>query len=480
MLAGKSVSGVPLVPQSNIASSRNHEGIERQDRVWAVAAATSPPEKDSSMNRNILAALVAFFFTANCASAGQAEGAKTGAWSGVIVNGLCTPDEAFAEAPKCTASAPGAPLALYDDTIRQVYALDPQNQASGHLGDSVTVSGILDGNAIHGAVVKPFAAVGLNVGQKAPAFSARDQFGGEQTLDSLKGAKGTVLLFYRSADWCPYCKGQLIQLQAARARFEKQGIKLAGVSYDSVDILKFFAGRRKIEFPLLSDPDSQIIRAYQVLNSEAVGPNQGMARPGYFFIDTNGIIREKFFEAKYRERLTGNDVLAKLFPELGEDVSDTVEAPHLQLSVGQSDRVGVPGNLVTLTTEIKLPPDVHVYAPGTKGYKPIKLVIDALPDFELRQANYPRAKILFLPAIKEKVPVFEGTFQIRQELKVNSTAAYSSALGADGKSVAIHGQLEYQACDSKICFLPASVPITWNLQIVPLDRQRAPDDIRHK
>ena len=412
--------------------------------------------------------------------AGQADSAKAGSWSGVIINGICSPDEAFAEAPKCAAAEPGAPLALYDDTIRQVYPLDPQTQATGHLGESVTVSGTLDGSTIHGAVVKPFAALGLSVGQKAPAFSVRDQFGTEQTLDSLKGPKGTVLLFYRSADWCPYCKGQLIQLQAAKARFEKQGIKLAGVSYDSVEILKFFADRRKIEFPLLSDPESKIIRAYQVLNSEAIGPNQGMARPGYFFIDPSGVIREKFFEAKYRERLTGNDVLAKLFPELGEEVSDNVDAPHLQLAVGQSDRVGVPGNLVTLSAEIKLPPDVHVYAPGTKGYKPIKLVIDALPDFELREANYPRAKILYLPAIKEKVPVFEGTFQIKQELKVNSAAAYSGALGADGKKIAIQGKLEYQACDSKICFLPASVPVAWSLQVVPLDRQRAPEDIRHK
>ena len=205
------------------------------------------------------------------------------------------------------------------------------------------------------------------MGQKAPAFSARDQFGAEQTLDSLKGAKGTVLLFYRSADWCPYCKGQLIQLQAAKARFEKQGIKLAGISYDSVDILKYFSDRRKIEFPLLSDPDSKIIRMYQVLNSEAIGPNQGMARPGYFFIDTEGVIREKFFEAKYRERLTGNGVLSKLFPELGEEVSDPVDAPHLQLAVGQSDRVGVPGNLVTLTAEVKLPAGCARLCPRNKG-----------------------------------------------------------------------------------------------------------------
>jgi DsbC/DsbD-like thiol-disulfide interchange protein len=219
---------------------------------------------------------------------------------------------------------------------------------------------------------------------------------------------------------------------------------------------------------------------YQVLNSEGVGPNAGMARPGYFFIDPKGNIREKFFEAKYRERLTGNNVLSRLFPELGEEVNDSVEAPHLQLHVGQSDRIAVPGNLVTLTAEVQLPPDVHVYAPGTKGYKPIKLSIDPVSDFSLKQASYPAAKILYLPAIKEKVPVFEGTFKIRQELKVNSATDFSGALGMDGKQVTVKGTLEYQACDSKICFLPASVPVEWHLQIVPLDRQRAPDDIRHR
>ncbi len=432
------------------------------------------------MSWKTLVSTLGLIFTATFALAGQGSASNTSSWSGVIVNSACTADEAFAEAPKCTTAAPGSTVALYDDTIRQVYALDPQAQAKGRMGDSVTVGGSLENNTIHVASIQPFAQVGLNVGQKAPAFSARDQFGAEQTLDSLKGAKGTVLLFYRSADWCPYCKGQLIQLQAAKARFEKQGIKLAGISYDSVDILKYFSDRRKIEFPLLSDPDSKIIRMYQVLNSEAIGPNQGMARPGYFFIDTEGVIREKFFEAKYRERLTGNGVLSKLFPELGEEVSDPVDAPHLQMTAGQSDRIGVPGNIVTLTADIKLPADVHVYAPGTKGYKPIRLVIDPLPDFELRQASYPHAKILYLPAIKEKVPVFEGAFRIRQELKVNSMTEYSGAIAADGKPVTIKGTLEYQACDSKICFLPATVPVTWNLRILPLDRQRAPDDIRHK
>lgn len=44
-------------------------------------------------------------------------------------------------------------------------------------------------------------AVGLAVGQPAPAFVLRDQFGHEQSSSTVKGPKGTVLLFFRSADW---------------------------------------------------------------------------------------------------------------------------------------------------------------------------------------------------------------------------------------------------------------------------------------
>jgi hypothetical protein len=244
--------------------------------------------------------------------------------------------------------------------------------------------------------------------------------------------------------------------------------------------LKYFADRRKIDFPLLADPDSKAIKAYQVLNTEAVGQFKGMARPGYFFIDTQGIIREKFFDAQYRERLSGNSVIAKLFPELAEEVTGTVESPHLKVAVKQSDGVAVPGSRITVTAEVRLPPDVHVYAPGTKGYKSVSLVIDSLPELELKPPVYPKAEVLYMQAIKERVPVFQGTFRIRQEVKVSSTAEFSNSLGTDGKTLTIAGKLNYQACDSKVCFLPSSVPVRWQLQVLPLDRQRAPEDIRHR
>jgi hypothetical protein len=146
--------------------------------------------------------MVAFFFTGAVALAGQTDSPNSGTWSGVIMNNNCTADEAFAEAPKCTAKdVAGAKFVLYDDTTRQMYLLDPQDEAIGHLGDSMTLTGTLEGNTVHVASLKMHTSIGLEVGQKAPDFSARDQFGKQQSLETLKGPKGTILLFFRSADW---------------------------------------------------------------------------------------------------------------------------------------------------------------------------------------------------------------------------------------------------------------------------------------
>ena len=273
---------------------------------------------------------------------------------------------------------------------------------------------------------------------------------------------------------------QLVQLQSAFPRFEKQGIKLVAISYDSEGILKFFAERQKITFPMLADPDSKTIRDYGVLNQEATGMQKGFARPGYYFIDPSGIIREKFFDPRYRERLTGNSLLSKLFPELGQEVTETVEAPHLQVALEQSDTIGSSGTSVTLSAEVRLPPDVHVYAPGAQGYKPIQLVIEPIPELQLQPAVYPPSKILFLPAIKERVPVFEGTFRISQDVMVSTRSDALGPLGKDGKTITILGKLEYQACDKTICYLPTSIPVKWELRVLPFDRTRAPMDVRHK
>jgi hypothetical protein len=148
--------------------------------------------------------LATLFSMVSLAVAGQDKTPNSAAqprtWSGILVSSACNADEAFAESPECMKDVPGAQLTLYDDTNRVMYGLEPQEKIAAHLGDTVTVRGTLEEDAIRVASVE-LMSIGLTVGQRAPAFSARDQFGRVQTLDTLKGTNGTVLLFFRSADW---------------------------------------------------------------------------------------------------------------------------------------------------------------------------------------------------------------------------------------------------------------------------------------
>lgn len=152
------------------------------------------------MIRDFSFVLVAALFFAQLSDAGQTTAGTSGVWSGIIVYSSCNADEAFNESQECFRSAPGAKLSLYDDTNRVMYGLEPQELIAGHLGDTVTVRGSLDGDTIRATSIA-LMSIGLAVGQRAPAFSLHDQNGRTQTLDTLKGANGTVLLFFRSADW---------------------------------------------------------------------------------------------------------------------------------------------------------------------------------------------------------------------------------------------------------------------------------------
>ena len=152
-----------------------------------------------AMTRFLLFLLVLLLSVTAFAYGGNSK-ADSGSWSGVIVYSSCSADEAFAESSECIKNVPGAKLSLYDDTNRVVYSLEPQERVTFHPGDSVTIRGRLNGGTIRVAAAE-LMSIGLAVGRKAPAFSPRDQFSRTQTLDTLKGPKGTVLLFFRSADW---------------------------------------------------------------------------------------------------------------------------------------------------------------------------------------------------------------------------------------------------------------------------------------
>jgi hypothetical protein len=117
-----------------------------------------------------------------------------------------------------------------------------------------------------------------------------------------------------------------------------------------------------------------------------------------------------------------------------------------------------------------------------QGYKPIQLTLQRLPGVELQPVVYPNSKVLYLEAIQEHVPVFERKFRISQDLTVTPSKASDAIRSVFSKerTISITGDLKYQACDQTVCYPPTSVPVKWQLQVVPLDLKRSPKAIQHK
>lgn len=92
------------------------------------------------------------------------------------------------------------------------------------------------------------AELGPGVGAKFPhELAAPDQAGKPQTLQSLMGEKGVAIFFVRSADWCPFCKGQLVDVNRHFARFKALGLNVVSVSVDKVAQIAAFAESPDLE-----------------------------------------------------------------------------------------------------------------------------------------------------------------------------------------------------------------------------------------
>lgn len=230
-----------------------------------------------------------------------------------------------------------------------------------------------------------------------------------------------------------------------------------------------------IHYSLLSDPDSKIIRAFGILNTNFPEGNAGygIPFPGMFVVDAEGVVRNKFFEENHNVRFTARSVLTKSLGERGAKATE-VRREHLDLVSYASDEVVTPGSIVTLVVEAALPEKVHVYAPEvTGGYRPVSFTIEENPYIEVHPAEYPESEDLFLPAIKETVPVFEGKLRVVRDV----TVAFSLR---DLPEVTIDGNFQYQACDDKVCYPPDTVPLRFDVGIEPLDHDRVPEELQRK
>ncbi|GLB60794.1 peroxiredoxin family protein [Cytobacillus sp. NCCP-133] len=129
---------------------------------------------------------------------------------------------------------------------------------------------------------EPVNQTGLGIGLKAPDFELKNLEGETVKLSDYKGKK-IMLNFW--ATWCPPCKAEMPDIQKF---YTEKGNKIVilAVNIDPQYDVEGFAKEMRVNFPILLDEDEKAVKAYQILTI-----------PTTFFIDEQGIIRNKYLSA---------------------------------------------------------------------------------------------------------------------------------------------------------------------------------------
>jgi AhpC/TSA family protein/cytochrome c biogenesis DsbD-like protein len=273
-----------------------------------------------------------------------------------------------------------------------------------------------------------------------------------------------------------------VELESQLGALRDRGLGLAAISYDPAAVLGSFAERRRISFPLLSDPDSSIIKRFGLLNEVdyPVGHvDHGLPYPGTFVTDAGGVVRSKFFETRYTDRRTAASFLA-LSGATPREVAGEAHTATFALRTSASNTQAAPGQRLTLVLDFEMKPGMHAYAPGVSGYRPLRVILDPQPLVTVQDAVFPPARPYVFAPLQETVPVFEGDFRVRQDVTLAGGRELAEALRAQEPRLELTGTLEYQVCSDDRCFPPATLPLRWTIRLLPLDRERAPEAIRRQ
>lgn len=260
-------------------------------------------------------------------------------------------------------------------------------------------------------------------------------------------------------------------MQGRHAEIGKQGLGLVAISYDPPETLKQFAESRKISFPLVSDPDSAIIRRFGLLNEQQDPRSRtfGVPHPGTFIVDRKGVVTARFFEDAYQERYTAAAILAAR-GVVASAAPVTAETAHLSVTASITDATVAPGERVSIDARIVPRRAVHVYAPGKHTYQVVQLVVDTAPWLRIHETTYPGSERYHFKPLDEQVDVYSKPFRLTRDVTILATQEAQKLL-ANMPTVVIEGAVEYQACNDRMCYLPSRVPFTFALRVKPLDRR---------
>jgi glutaredoxin-dependent peroxiredoxin len=134
----------------------------------------------------------------------------------------------------------------------------------------------------------------LRLGQRVPDFALPDTNKQVRKLSEFTQKGKTVLLFFPFA-FSGVCDKEMCVYRDGMAKFNSLNAQVVGISVDSLFALKVFAQTYNLQFPLLSDFNKKVTRAYGVLHETWVAFGyKGVSKRAVFVLDGKGILRYKW------------------------------------------------------------------------------------------------------------------------------------------------------------------------------------------
>ena len=129
----------------------------------------------------------------------------------------------------------------------------------------------------------------ITPGQQAPDFSLYDDAKNKISLSDLKGSN--VLLLFFPLAFTSVCTRELCGVRDNISQYDKANAKVFGISVDSLYALAQFKEAQQLNFPLLSDFNKEVSRAYGSIYEEWKLDMKGVSKRSAFVIDKDGIVR---------------------------------------------------------------------------------------------------------------------------------------------------------------------------------------------
>ena len=127
----------------------------------------------------------------------------------------------------------------------------------------------------------------MNIGDVAPDFDLPDETGARRRLSELL-EKGPVVLYFYPAAMTPGCTAESCHFRDLAGEFEQVGAQRVGISADKVDKQQQFSSKYGFDFPLLSDTDKSVAKAYGVRRGPGLIPNKRTT----FVIGADGVVKD--------------------------------------------------------------------------------------------------------------------------------------------------------------------------------------------